>query len=208
MFQASTTRNLVKATSTKLTTSSTKPINASRSISTSEGSFAFYPARRQLAPSSVPSVTTTKSAGNRDCWSYYSQQAAPRSVSSMQNRNMMSSWTQSSTRSFSTDAIAFYPVQKNRIRATSARKIERDCYSFYPSKGLDLQARNAMKEARDAAAKAEAAQAEAIRAAASIPKKVVITLPKKKVSDQFKSWDATGVLNAMKKRSTVVSAHQ
>ena len=69
-----------------------------------------------------------------------------------------------------------------------------------------------MKEAKDAAAKAEAAQAEAIRAAAtaatSIPKKVVLKLPRNKVSDQFKSWDATGVLNAMKKRSTVVSAHQ
>ena len=65
-----------------------------------------------------------------------------------------------------------------------------------------------MKEAKEASAKAEVAEVEAIRAAASSPKKVVLKLPKKKVSDQFKSWDATRVLNAMKKRSTVVSAHQ
>ena len=76
----------------------------------------------------------------------------------------------------------------------------------------------AMKEAEAVrvAADADAAAPKAAAAAAAAPsaqmKKVVAInkLPRKKisVSEQFKHWDATGVLNAMKKKSTVVSAHQ
>jgi hypothetical protein len=89
---------------------------AARSITTD--SFAFYPVRKtrydQIVPTSMFQANTQAAS-----------KKAPQQVARIQSAAGQAGPAKS-------HSFAFYPVQKNRVRAVTP-KINRDCYGFYPA---------------------------------------------------------------------------